>query len=200
MARKKKAKVATDSTVATTPQKIEYQGKLCVKVMCGNKVVSTKSFTNTGLDNLFKFLAHSLAGSFYPDLRPCKIKLYNFLGAYGEASESPDAFKFDTTSNQLEEASPYVMYDATPIVSKDSTSGNYKTTFRFKIPSTWLFNSKYNVVGLFSATNDPCAYYKFTTEKTVNTKTENTWDNQSTEEIKGNFSLIIEWTMEISNK
>ena len=97
MARKKKiTKKATTKEVekiaASELQTLSYQGNVCVKTMHGNKVINTKHFKNAGLPNLFKFISHALAGNFYPELRPCKVKLYRYTNADNE-SNSPANFK-----------------------------------------------------------------------------------------------------------
>jgi hypothetical protein len=50
---------------------------------------------------------------------------------------------------------------------------------------------------LFTEGNAPCAYYLFTKKNSDGSKK---WDTQELDDIAGNYSLIIEWTMEISNK
>jgi hypothetical protein len=90
--------------------------------------------------------------------------------------------------------SPYVVYDAAPVIKSLGTQCT--TTFRFKIPFNWLYAKKFNVLGLFTENNTACAYYLFTKESD-GTKT---WDTQELTDITGNYSLIVEWTMEVSNK
>jgi hypothetical protein len=53
---------------------------------------------------------------------------------------------------------------------------------------------KFDVIGMYTDNNEACAYYLFTKEK--NTK----WETQELEDVAGNYSLIVEWTMEVSNK
>ena len=197
MARQKKTtkKAATkvvEKVAASENQTLQYQGNICVKTLHGNKVISTKYFKNAGLPNLFKFISHALAGTFYPELRPCKIKLFRFTNADNE-NNSPTNFNWETAwqSNQLKDVSPFVVYDTTPVVKLES--GEYKTTFRFKIPYHWLFEKQYNVIGLFTEHDVACAYYLFTAD--------GTWEEQVLdEEVIGNYSLVIDWTMTVSNK
>jgi hypothetical protein len=53
------------------------------------------------------------------------------------------------------------------------------------------------VLGLFTENNVACAYYLFTKDKADNTKE---WDVQELSDIVGNYSIVIEWTLEVSNK
>lgn len=192
MARKRKTKKqvakAVEVSTTTNTQELNYQGKVSVKVLHGNKLVSTNSFKNKGMPDLFKFISYALAGSFYPEMRPNKIKLF-----YVDTNihRSPSDFKWNgDTATEKHEISPYVVYDATPVTSLVRES--YETTFRFKIPFTWLFGDKYNVVGLFNSKDETCAYYLFTENSE--------WATQRLTEGTGNYSLIIEWTMSVSNK
>ena len=183
---------AVEKVAASETQNLKYQGNICVKTLHGNKVISTKYFKNAGLPNLFKFISHALAGNFYPELRPCKIQLFRFADADNE-NNSPANFKWNEVwqTNKLKEASPFVVYDATPAVKLEN--GEYKTTFRFKIPYHWLFEKQYNVIGLFTEHDSPCAYYLFTAD--------DNWANQVLDdEVVGNYSLVIDWTMTVSNK
>ena len=201
---KKITKKATTKQVeklaASELQTLSYQGNVCVKTMHGNKVINTKHFKNAGLPNLFKFISHALAGNFYPELRPCKVKLYRYTNA-DNGSNSPTNFKWDGVggawgTNQLKDVSPFVVYDATPVVKLETTQQNtqqYTTTFRFKIPYHWLFEQQYNVIGLFTEQDTPCAYYLFTDE-------DDNWATQELEDAVGNYSLVIEWTMAVSNQ
>lgn len=212
MARKKKIKqeeIKKELPAVSEKQSLQYQGKVCVKTLHGDKVISTKYFKNNGLPNLFKFISHALAGSFYPDMRPCKIKLY--YADEGGDDNSPQNFKWAKTATAeatpKREVSPYVIYDATPIVNayvdKETGETSYSTTFRFRIPYHWIFGDKYNVVGLFTNNNVDCAYYLFTTKENQaggTTTTQTVWNTQELGNLTGNYSLLIEWTMEISNK
>ena len=199
MARKKKtAKQINTDLTTTQAQRLAYQGKVKVQILHGDKVVSTKNYTNNGLKPLFKYISHTLAGNYYSDLRPCKIALYNCLKTgIGETYESPNNFNWEEVKDKtgdLVQASPYVVYDATPIVKENQDS--YSTTFRFKIPFYWLYLKTFNTIGLYTEGGEACAYYLFV-------KTENDtkkWDTQILDNVTGNYSLIIEWTMEVSNK
>lgn len=182
---------AEEVLTSTKPQALGYQGKLCIKIMSGNKVISTEYLKNKGDSTLFKFLCQALAGNFYTHMRPCKIKLYDFQNT---ETVLPSEFNFtdaEKVTPYLYEASPYVVYDSTPAVNPGSDSCT--TTFKFKIPYHWLFSKRYNVIQLVTDTNQSCAYY-------LCTDTNGNWNTKELTEATGNFSLVVEWTLEVSNK
>ena len=195
MARKTKKKTEQQKTLSTQVNSLAYQGKVKCQITSGNKIISTKYYSNSGLPDLFKYISYALTGTFYSALRPCKVALFdcNTKGTYAD----PAAFTWKSAidDNALDEVSPYVVYDATPIVTASSESCS--TTFRFKIPFNWLYKKTFNVIGLFTENNSPCAYY-LCTEDGGNGK--KIWAGDPLEDVTGNYSLIIEWTMEVSNK
>lgn len=194
MARKKNIKNSKDHIKSTSQvQNLAYQGFIQVHVMHGDKIISSKQYHNKGLSPLFKYICYALAGSYYSDLRPCKIKLFKcpYTGNE-EINSNPSTFNWVNMRDTLSEASPYIVYDATPVVK--TTESGYSTTFRFKIPFWWLYLKKFDVIGMYTDNNEACAYYLFTKEE--NTK----WETQELEDTTGNYSLIVEWTMEVSNK
>jgi hypothetical protein len=48
---------------------------------------------------------------------------------------------------------------------------------------------------LFTEQDNPCAYYLFTKDGEGNE-----WEEQELEDAIGNYSLVIEWAMTVSNK
>lgn len=195
MATKKKTKLEPKDITSTQLDTLSYQGKVKFQILHGNKIISTKHYSNNGLPDLFKYLSYALAGVQYSALRPCKVAI--FQCSTKDAYADPTAFNWNTAveDKALAEVSPYVVYDATPVVA--STTKGSSTTFRFKIPFNWLYRKTFNTLGLFTENNAPCAYYLFTKENSDGSKK---WDTQELDDIAGNYSLIIEWTMEISNK
>ena len=196
MAKKKKTitTVLPEEITSTQLDSLAYQGKVKFQILHGDKVISTKTYSNNGLPELFKYLSYALAGVQYSALRPCKVAV--FLCSMQDDFSEPTGFNWNTAIEKkaLAEVSPYVVYDATPIVA--STTKGSSTTFRFKIPFNWLYRKTFNVLGLFTETNAPCAYFLFTEDSNG----KKNWAPQSLEDVTGNYSLIIEWTMEISNK
>lgn len=208
MARKKKITKKVKTVVDAKVQSLDYQGKVKLQVLHGDKIISTKDYTNSGLPCLFKYISYALAGQNYSDLRPCKIVIFK-CPTDGHL-DKPNNFDWDTVyNNTLKVVSPIISYDATPIVQITKTNDNkikgYATTFRFKVPFNWLYSKEFNVIGLFTDSDEACAYYLCTKDSTTtdedgNSQTTKVWDTQPLDDITGNFSLIIEWTMEISNK
>lgn len=81
MATKKKTKTKQRPNAdvhASGEQSIGYQGTVSVKIQRGNKIISSNTYHNSGMPNLFKFLANCLAGSISADGKPVKIKLFEF--------------------------------------------------------------------------------------------------------------------------
>jgi hypothetical protein len=194
MAKKKKSTIAKE-LASTQVNSLGYQGKVQFQIMHGDKVISTKKYSNNGLPDLFKYICHAIAGTYYTALRPCKVALYYCIedGQYKKPTDFnwEDAIK----NNALIEVSPYVVYDATPAIVPYNNS--YATTFRFKIPFNWLYKKTFNVVGLFTENNNPCAYYLCTKENAQGSKD---WNAEILDDVTGNYSLIVEWTMVVSNK
>lgn len=84
MATKKKKKTNSNSDISlhtSGEQNISYQGTVSVKIQRGNKVISSKTYHNSGMPNLFKFLANCLAGNINVNGKPVKIKLFEFPSA-----------------------------------------------------------------------------------------------------------------------
>lgn len=193
MARKQK-NITLPDAVTTQVNSLSYQGKVTVQVLHGDKVISTKKYTNNGLPDLFKYISYALAGTSYNALRPCKIALLSCPTTSGYSNPTTFDWNLAVSNNALVEVSPYVVYDASPVVT--STSSGYATIFRFKIPFNWLYRNSFNVLGLFTENNSACAYFLFTKDS-GDTKA---WDVQKLTDVTGNYSLVVEWTMEISNK
>lgn len=211
MARKKKTtkKITTEEVKVSAPQKdtLTYQGKITVKILHGERVISTKNYTNSGLPNLFKFICHALAGSYYKNLQPCKIKLFNFLDAE-KNKISPTNFVWPSAQDDtheikeaLKSASPFVLYDSTPVVDYNENTKEYATTFRFKIPFYWITQPQFNVIGLYASDEvsieEASAYYLLTEKDTNNVLQ---WKAEELGTEIGNFSIVIDWTMTVSNK
>lgn len=193
--KKKKLKKDLEEKLPLQTNSLAYQGKVRFQVLHGDKVISTKNYSNNGLPDLFKYLSYALAGVQYSALRPCKVALFEC--STKDIYADPTAFVWSEAieNKALVEASPYVVYDATPVVT--TTAAGSTTTFRFKIPFNWLYRKTFNTIGLFTENNSPCAYYLFTADNSDGSKR---WELQNLSDITGNYSLVIEWVMEISNK
>lgn len=200
MAKKQTKRAAQPNNVtATQNNSISYQGKVKLQLLHGTKVISTHNYLNKGLPDLFKYISNALAGVSYAPLRPCKVALFYCATDTGSYTQ-PAAFVWEDAykNNLLTEVSPYVVYDASPVVSANGEG--YATKFRFKIPANWLYKQAFNVIGLFSENNTSCAYYLCTEPDGEGVKWATKDLTQELRDITGNYSLIIEWTMEVSNK
>ena len=204
-------------------QDISYAGKVSIKVQRGNKTILTKQYHNNGMPDLFKFLCQALAGTYNDELRPCKIKLF----CYDEANsnqENTQPSQFDwqevftetsligSDTSKPRNASPFVLYDTTPVVTKREIKGvngnfktSYETTFHFRIPGSLITTDLVHMIGLYSnyvyagLEKEACAYYLLTERDSENKLY---WAplNLGEDKVSGNFSLIIDWTMSVTNK
>jgi hypothetical protein len=192
--RVQKAKELTNNQASS----LAYQGKVQFQILHGNKVISTKNYSNNGLPDLFKYISYALAGTYHSTLRPCKIALFHYDPQNGQYKKPADFNWTEALANNvLSEASPYIVYDAAPVIK--ATAAGYATVFRFKIPFNWLYSKNFNVIGLFTENNSNCAYYLCTADG-EDGKKEWAYPLADIKDIVGNYSLIIEWTMEVSNK
>lgn len=215
MARKKKK--AQEDIVNNSVQQIGYQGTVTITLKHGNRTISTKKYHNSGMPNLFKFLATTVAGNKAPSLRPVKIKLFRYPAADVAQSQvdryvSPTNFKWATAwddhSLQPVSASPYVMYDTTPVIKytkNEQTSTiiddyHYETIFHFRIPFSYITESGIHLIGLFpdnviDDSTEVSAYYKLTKDDD-----EDAWDPMLFDDLTGNYSIVVEWTLSFTNK
>jgi len=217
MGRKKK-KVITEEHIEQPakeePSKLEnvslagtqtfgYQGKITVKVQHGNKIIKTKEYHNNGTPLLFKFLCLALAGKYSDFLRPCKVKLFFFPGADGEQAVSPKEFDWQTEfsgTNCPRGATPFILYDTTPILERKHDPERYQVTFHFRIPFAMINDNVIHMVGFYPNNTfpgneiDASAYYLFVDDSGEN------WAPIELENITGNFSIILDWTMAVMNK
>lgn len=61
----------------TGTQYLGYEGRISVSLVKGKKILKTKTYHNSGLPNLFKFLCMSLGGRPAESLRPSAIQLFS---------------------------------------------------------------------------------------------------------------------------
>lgn len=218
------SKITSPVTNLTGDQTISYAGHVCVKVNHGNNTILTKHYHNSGMPNLFKFLCNCLAGEYTDKLRPCKIKLFSYLAG----DELPDEEKsklenFNWVTNfsnpsivdeklnpyRPVSATPFIVYDTTPVVmyKEDPQTQNkyYETTFHFRVPFTLLSRNTIYMIGFFPNNAyegneaNASAYYLFTEIDDESKKA--VWKPLVLDEsVTGNYSIIIDWTMSITNK
>ncbi len=199
---------------AVGTQQISYQGTIALAVRHGNRTLYTREYHNSGLPNLFKFLALALAGNASLATRPVKIRLYNYAPAEEDpestAYVSPNNFKWSNSfvgNVKPDPASPFIQYDTTPVIKKVADVENptdddyhYETIFHFRIPFSYISMNRIHLIALFpnNATDDQLdasAYYKL-----VDDEDTNTWKPMVFDDVAGNYSIIIEWTLSLANK
>lgn len=175
MARKKKTEVETkntDSKEVNAKQGlgINYEGVITVSLKSGNRTINKKHYHNRGHIGLFKFICEALAGNFNKDIRPSRIRCYN--------ADVP--------------ATPYITYETTAL-SRKGTDNSYSVTYTFKIPYAFVYD-KISSVKLFPTNSDlesdVCA--DFTFEEII--------DITQEKFTHGNYCIVLEWQMTISNK
>lgn len=198
--KQKITKISTD-LVSSKIQPIDYMGEVTLKLNHGNKTIQTKKYTNKGMPNLFKFLCTALMGNYTENLKPCQVKLFT----YSEANEVKPNEGFDWTtkydSGVLKSASAFVTYSSSPTLTKNKDTGAYQVTYHFRIPFMLISNHLVHAIGLFPKVvinegEDICAYYLLT--KMV--EKDCLWDPLELDDIAGNFSIILDWTLTIMNK
>lgn len=199
--KKSQTKKITETITASGNQPINYLGEITVKVNHGNKTISTKKYSNSGMPSLFKFLCSALAGSYTESLRPCQIKLFTYDRAY-DSEATPAAFNWEEAISQgsLIASSPLVAYSNSPKIKRIAgVNGKdyYEVTYHFRVPFTLISNKILHAVGLFPRNEDEIsAYYLFTKKEEGQTS----WESLELSDTAGNFSVILDWTMTVMNK
>ena len=195
MGRKKKKVEQTNINKVDT---ISYQGSISVSVVNGNRLITKKKYHNKGMPNLFRFIANCLAGNKTESLRPTKIKLFNYKDA---KDVLPNNFEWNTawtTDTGPTVISPYIIYDATPVIEKDSKSDAYNVILHFRVPLSYIAGDEINVIGLYpsNATND---YGDISAYYLMADLDKNIWKPITIDTVSANYSLIMEWELSISN-
>lgn len=207
-------------------QNIGYKGQVTVKLTNGKTTLKTTTYKNSGMISLFKFLCNCLAGNYTDTLRPCKIKFFCYDNAFDLSEEySPANFNwgavFDGSSPAEEpyEVTPYIVYETTPVIkyvkeqrdpiTNTTIPAHYETTFHFRVPFSMISGKSsenntgtmIHMVGIFpnnaTSNQEVSAYYLFTTKDEAGILQ---WDPIVLDGIVGNYSLILDWTMSVSNK
>lgn len=170
-------------TKITNKQQLTYNGNVVTYIELPNKKrVKIAESHNTGGADLFHFFSECLAGNYSTaaELRPTKIKLL-----YAE-----------TNTTTYEDRSDFCAVDEGVKVSSDDNG--YYATFHFKVPYALIkpvqeqTKNKVNHFGLYKTAetnNDKyCALYNLGT------------DTISLVDLGKNYSIIIEWTLQVTNQ
>lgn len=200
MGRKKKIIVKQVQETPKTPNttnSIAYQGTVKVSLMSGKKCLNTKTYYNTGCFKLFEFLCTTLGGNFNINSRPCQIMLFT------STTDTPSTPLFSSSLS----ITPYIIQDTTAVLDRTNEANNEcSIIYHFRIPYSFISEANgsasiykaalYNINPSDTDTSK-YAYYLFT--KTTNGVTE--WDPIVLQNLStGNYSIILEWKMTLSNK
>ena len=207
MARKKTVKTQPEPELVEDTQNIDttitnnintnvsYSGKVTLKIKRGNKVLTSKTFHNSGTNKLFKFIADALAGNFNVDLRPTQIKLF---GLQSDPDDLPATPKFTKNCS----ISTYII--ASPAVATAPVaSGGYAITYHFSIPSSYITGDKIYKMALYprkvsNIETDMCAKFLFIKPDETN-DTSFVWYPQELAVNIDNYMLLVDWEMKIDN-
>ncbi len=184
MGRKKKS---AQTTVDNT-QSIGYSGKISISIVNGKRVISKQNYHNEGRLELFRFLANCLAGNLVEGLRPIQIKFFKYPA---NTSFNWTEAVWNDTSTAPKAVSPFIIYDAMPIVKANETTNTCTVVFHFRVPLSYLTDDS-NLIGLYSSnSSDDFNASAWVIPDQPITLPEN---------VVNNYSLILEWTLSISNK
>lgn len=193
-------KIKNDITVAKIDG-LNYSGQLVVKILSGNKVISTQTYHNNGRETLFKFLCNALAGNYIERQRPCQIKLFSYSSAL-KTNSTPSDFNWETAFEDESAPTgitPFRDYDIVPVISKTQLDNyaTYKTTYHFRIPFTLISGTTIHMAGLYPKNTiydkNASAYYLFTNDDGTE------WQPIEITDNAGNFSLVIDWILTFHN-
>lgn len=181
------------TTTAPAIQGLQYSGQVKVSIKQGDKLITVNTGKNNGTASLFAFIANCLAGTMIQTSKPARIQLYDLDES--ETPNDPQTFSSPITGK--------ISYNTTPIVKSGlvDNPNAASVTYHFLIPYGSINGNEIYKLGLWSVDTSgedtPMAYYLFHnnagwTPITLNEKTTTNADQ--------NYSLIIEWTLYISNK
>lgn len=187
----KETKTTEKTNVSSSVATIGYQGNLNIKVQRGNKIISNKTYHNTGSQLLFRFLCECLAGNYYEDLRPVKIKL--FSGHDTEKINEPNTWINEDT----ESATPLsITYSNVATVEESLSSNEYSVSYEFKVPYTYIIRSVYKAAIYSGNETDNThwsAIFGFIEDGAWDPIIISSADQQY-------YTLVLTWTMTISNQ
>lgn len=183
----------TKSTTATPAiQGLQYSGQVKVSIKQGDKIIPVNTGKNNGNMSLFTFIANCLAGTMVQTSKPTRIQLYNLDGPE-TPNTTPQPFANSITGK--------ISYNTTPIVKSEQVDNKdtASVTYHFLIPYGSINGDKIYKLGLWSVDTSgeayPMAYYLF-----HNNTGWTPIDIKRDTNVDQNYSLIIEWTLYISNK
>lgn len=150
---------------ASLTDAIRYKGNIKVSTAtAAGKIISSKTYHNSGTKKLSKFLCHCLAGDYaaIDNMRPFKIGLFHV----DEKAITPKDFENEANKNNyMKVLTPiYISINkVADVTSKLSESGdtieNYSTILHFLVPYSYITGS-----GAGNKINEMCLYSKSTTQ------------------------------------
>lgn len=177
----------------STLDSIKYQGSIRVNILDGNRIISTKNYSNSGTTKLFSFLTACLKGDFETaaDNRPCKLILLK-SGADenfdpGEGAVSAPTSAFEGTDFWKEGC-----YLAPPVHHNKAIVGTATAvTYSFRVPFLILGTGAVKKMALITENStdykDICAYYILNEPIEIPAS-------------GGNYTILVDWTLSFSNK
>lgn len=167
---------------------IGYEGKVTLTLKSNNRVLESKTYKNSGMANLFKFLCDCLVGSYDEAYLPTKIALL-FNSGNGSAAEANNV-------ELLEVRSSFIGLAQTPTRSSTNGTNEASVIYSFEVPRAAI-EGDFNQVALYGAgITDPekfSAYYYLKDEY-------GNFAGQTVSEWSSTTILLIEWELSVSNK
>ena len=171
---------------------LNYSGDITLKILDGDRVISTKEYHNTGTQKLFNFFGSCLRGEFRAakSIRPCRVIL--FEAGTGEIKDSVPTAEY---WNKNTKASTAVYYDSTPVVLDTEDGDGTTVQYHFRLPFLSLRSGAIiTKVGLYPSiysdeAGDLCAYYYLDQDSYINVPLRG-----------GNYTIVIDWKLTIKNK
>ncbi len=181
---------------------IGYSGSVKLTTLVDNKIISVKTYKNSGALPLFSFIGNCLIGNFNSAgrARPFKIKLLE--DTTSDANVPPNA---DTI---YDERSIFIPVSTAPeliITNNSQANSSCQVKFSFVFPISHVHTSNANVIALYGLdTNELTefsAYYRLTKPSAEDPNLLD-WDpiELLPEDYEENKIFAVEWTMTISNK
>ena len=169
---------------------VQYTGQVTVSIANEDgKILKQVTGHNEGKYPLYQFLGKCLVGTFYSELRPCRIRLF------AKQAESNVIFDESTRLSAAVKHEPSVSESSI----NDGTTDAYKITYHFRIPYAFLtiangqkikwlaiyseYNSGEDKLGSFSA------LYKLADKDEIDLTT-----------IKTNYTIVVDWAMTLTGR
>lgn len=171
-----------------------YEGKVTLTLKSNNRVIQTKTYTNAGTAQLFKFLGYCLLGAYEEarGLLPTKIMLLRNSSNginYTSASVNPRA---------VEPRSEFRGRSQIPLIVSDSIEKQVKVIYSFEVPKSAI-GGKFNQIALYGADvpkdeeeNFSAFYFLVDDYGAIAELDPSLWSDTTV--------LLIDWELNISNK